>query len=297
MRFAAWAFHHITEQDCTPPSARDALDRENAERSLERFMRRFGDTLDFSGRSVLDVGCGSGVLCIAAARQGAREVVGIDLHIDAARRLLREHAQDVADRVMFVQTDGTLDAIEGRRFDVVVSKDSFEHYADPESFIHGIAAKLAPGGELIIGFGPLWKSPWGAHIEFMTKVPWAHLIFPEDVIMTERRRFRPEEDAKRFEAVRGGLNKMTLARFESMVASSGLQSVYFETNVSDSKTIKAMKLLSRIRPLREYFTQSIFTILRNGSPPPFGYVDGEDRPAARDHSDARARGCERHGDH
>jgi 2-polyprenyl-3-methyl-5-hydroxy-6-metoxy-1,4-benzoquinol methylase len=262
MRFAAWAFHHITEKHYTPPPGDDAVDWESAERSLERFMRRFGKTLDFSGRSLLDVGCGSGVLCIAAARQGARAVVGIDLHISAARKLLQERGQDVADRVTFVQADGTLDALEGRRFDVVVSKDSFEHYADPESFMHSISAKLTPGGELIIGFGPLWKSPWGAHIEFMTKVPWVHLIFPEEVITTERRRFRPEEDAKRFEAVRGGLNKMTLARFESMVASSGLQSVYFETNVSDSKVIKAMKLLSRIPPLREYFTQSIFTILR-----------------------------------
>jgi SAM-dependent methyltransferase len=262
MRFAAWAFHHITDRHYTPPTGPDALDWEHAERSLERFMRRFGETLDFSGRSLLDVGCGSGVLCVAAARQGARAVAGIDLDVSTARRLLRERGQDVADRVTFVQGDGTLDALEGRRFDVVVSKDSFEHYADPESFIHSIVAKIEPGGELIIGFGPLWKSPWGAHIEFMTKVPWAHLIFPEDVIMTERRRYRPEEDAERFEAVRGGLNKMTLARFESLAASSGLQSVYFETNVSDSSIVKAMKLLSRIPPLREHCTQSIFTILR-----------------------------------
>jgi len=258
--FAAWAFHHITDKHYTPPTDREA--REYAEGSLERFVRRFGGALDFSGRSVLDVGCGNGVLCIEAARRGATAVVGIDLDISAARLLLRERGQDVAERIAFVEGDGTLDALGGQRFDVVVSKDSFEHYDDPESFIHSVSAMIVPGGELIIGFGPLWKSPWGGHIEFMTKVPWAHLVFPEHVIMTERRRFRPQEDARRFEDVRGGLNKMTLARFESIVASCGLESVYFKTNVSDRKIIKGMKLLSRIPPLREYFTQSIFTILR-----------------------------------
>ena len=260
MSFASWAFHHITDKHYAPLTGREA--REYAEGSLERFMRRFGGALDFSGRSVLDVGCGNGALCIEAARRGATAVVGIDLDISAARMLLQDCGQDVAERVAFVEGDGTLDALEGRRFDVVVSKDSFEHYSDPESFIHSVLATIAPGGEFIIGFGPLWKSPWGGHIEFMTKVPWAHLIFPEHVIMSERRRFRPQEDARRFEDVRGGLNKMTLTRFESIAAGTGLQSVYFETNVSDSKVIKAMKLLSRIPPLREYFTQSVFTILR-----------------------------------
>lgn len=258
MSFASWAFHHITDKHYTLPTNRDAWE----ERSCERFLRRFGRPLDFSGRSVLDVGCGNGVLCIHVARWGATAVVGIDLDISGARMLLQQRGQDVAERVAFVEGDGTLDVLESQRFDVVVSKDSFEHYDDPESFIHSLSAMVLPGGELIIGFGPLWKSPWGGHIDFMTKVPWAHLIFPEHVIMTERRRFRPKEDATRFEDIRGGLNKMTLARFESIVASSGLQSVYFDTNVSDHKIIKAMKLVSRIPPLREYFTQSTFTILR-----------------------------------
>jgi len=54
---------------------------------------------------------------------------------------------------------------------------------------------LKQDGLLVIGFSPLWKAPYGGHIRFMTKLPWAHLIFPEEVIMAERRRFRPDEEA------------------------------------------------------------------------------------------------------
>jgi len=43
----------------------------------------------------------------------------------------------------------------------------------------------------------------------MTPLPWAHLLFPESVIMNERKRFRPDENANKFEEVKGGLNKMT----------------------------------------------------------------------------------------
>jgi hypothetical protein len=89
---------------------------------------------------------------------------------------------------------------------MILSKDSFEHYDDPEHFITTIAERLNPGGELVIGFGPLWKSPTGGHINYMTPLPWAHLLFSENVIMAERRRFRPQENARRWSEVRGGLN-------------------------------------------------------------------------------------------
>ena len=97
----------------------------------------------------------------------------------------------------------------------------------------------------------------------MTPIPWVHLLFPEDVIMAERRRFRPDEDAERFEDIRGGLNRMTLERFRTIMASSGLECVMFETNVSDHPAVRVMRMLRRLPPLREYCTVNVYSIWRN----------------------------------
>jgi SAM-dependent methyltransferase len=255
-----WLFHRITVKNYvyTPDSGIPPAKRDDD--STERFVSRFGGRLDFAGKSVLDIGCGMGALCAAAARAGATEVVGIDLEIEMAGARIRERYPDVAERIEFVETKGRLEELAGRQFDLVISKDAMEHYPDPEAFVHLMTPLVKPGGELAIGFSPLWKSPTGGHIEFMTPLPWAHLLFSERTIMAERRRFRPDEDADSFAEIKGGLNKMTYRRFRTLMATSGLRPVYFETNVSDNAGVKAMKALAKIRPLREYFTQSIYSL-------------------------------------
>jgi SAM-dependent methyltransferase len=253
-------FRWIVAKEPTPTDRHDD-DLERDELSMRRFFDRFGSTLELSGKSVLDIGCGTGAVCIEAARRGAARVVGVDMQlIDVASDYLVNRHPDLVARTAFVKTDGTLREIAGQTFDVILSKDSFEHYADPEGFVHVMTTFLAPGGVLAMGFGPLWKSPFGGHIDFMTRLPWAHLIFPEQVIMSERRRFRPAEDARHFEEIVGGLNKITYRRFENIMRASGLECRFLDTNVSFHPAMKAMKLVSRVPLLREYFTNNVYTV-------------------------------------
>jgi hypothetical protein len=51
------------------------------------------------------------------------------------------------------------------------------------------------------------------------------------------------------------------------MAETGFEPIYFETNVGDSRAVETMRALARIRPLREYFTQSVYGIWRNPAPP------------------------------
>src|SRR3954447_20972877 len=48
------------------------------------YFAKFLDGLDLSGKSVCDIGTGSGILALAAARAGAAEVLALDINPHAA---------------------------------------------------------------------------------------------------------------------------------------------------------------------------------------------------------------------
>jgi hypothetical protein len=121
---------------------------------------------------------------------------------------------------------------------------------------------LAPGGMIAIGFGPLWKSPYGGHIRYMTRLPWAHLLFPERVVLRERERFFPDQRVRTFGEIVGGLNKMTLSRFRAIIAANDLEEVYFRVNASKHRLGPAFSLLAKLPLAREYFSFNLYGLWR-----------------------------------
>ena len=94
---------------------------------------------DLRGRRLLDAGCGTGALAVAAAQRGA-QVVAIDLAgtlVDLARQ---RAPRDVAGSIDFRVGD-MLDPALGR-FDHVVGMDSLIHYRAPDMarVVAGLAA-------------------------------------------------------------------------------------------------------------------------------------------------------------
>ena len=88
-----------------------------------------------AGKTVLDVGCGSGRFCIAYAERGARRVVGIDFAaamIDLARQIAQEAG--VADRCEFIA--GAFPADLGDEiFDASTANGFFDYVEDPVPLI------------------------------------------------------------------------------------------------------------------------------------------------------------------
>jgi SAM-dependent methyltransferase len=225
----------------------------------ERFFARL-PPLELEGRSALDYGCGMGNTSIWLAQHGANRVLGVDIQeVDVARSISERDHPELSGVVEFRQI-ANAGEITDERFDVVLSKNTFEHVADPDGYVADMRSLLAPGGRLVIGFSPFWKSPYGGHLDFMTKLPWSHLLFPESVILRERKRYRPEEDPTCFEEVRGGMNRMTPARFDSIMSRAGLEPVYYEINRNDRPVAKALNVFSRLPGVGEYFTFSVHSI-------------------------------------
>jgi 2-polyprenyl-6-hydroxyphenyl methylase/3-demethylubiquinone-9 3-methyltransferase len=97
------------------------------------------------GRTALDVGCGAGLLAEPLARLGAR-VTGID----AAPELIeaaREHAAGQGLQIDYRAV--AVEEVEGQ-FDLVTALEVIEHVADPAAFVQALAARLAPGGLMIL---------------------------------------------------------------------------------------------------------------------------------------------------
>jgi 2-polyprenyl-6-hydroxyphenyl methylase/3-demethylubiquinone-9 3-methyltransferase len=100
-----------------------------------------------AGKSVLDVGCGGGILSEAMAALGAA-VTGIDMG-DAALGVARLHSKESGLQVEYRQsTAEQFAATHPDRFDVVTCLELLEHVPDPGSVIGACTTALRPGGDL-----------------------------------------------------------------------------------------------------------------------------------------------------
>jgi 2-polyprenyl-6-hydroxyphenyl methylase/3-demethylubiquinone-9 3-methyltransferase len=98
-----------------------------------------------TGRSALDVGCGAGLLAEPLARLGASVTA-----VDAAPELIATAKAHAAGNGLSIDYRAVgVEQVDGA-FDLVTAMEVIEHVADPQAFVASLAARLAPGGLLIL---------------------------------------------------------------------------------------------------------------------------------------------------
>jgi 2-polyprenyl-6-hydroxyphenyl methylase/3-demethylubiquinone-9 3-methyltransferase len=98
-----------------------------------------------SGKAVLDVGCGGGILSEAMAARGAR-VTGIDL-ADKPLKVARLHLLESGLEVEYLKIAAEeLAATSEKRYDVVTCMEMLEHVPDPAATVRACSELLKPGG-------------------------------------------------------------------------------------------------------------------------------------------------------
>lgn len=105
------------------------------------------ETLELRDARVLDVGCGSGILAIAACALGARNAVGFDIDAEAvfvARQTVAVQTTPSGVRIFA----GSVDALADRaRFDLVLANLIPAEFTP---FLDQLAGLLAPAGRLVL---------------------------------------------------------------------------------------------------------------------------------------------------
>jgi SAM-dependent methyltransferase len=167
---------------------------------------------------VIDFGCGNGEDAVEVAARGAKKVIGIDIRERALANARKTALERGVERCIFTtQTD--------EKADVILSIDAFEHFDDPAAILKIMRQLLKDNGCVIAAFGPTWYHPLGGHL--FSPFPWAHLLFTEKSLIRWRSDFKTD-GATRFCEAEGGLNQMTLRRFETIVDKSDFKFAEFE---------------------------------------------------------------------
>jgi release factor glutamine methyltransferase len=132
-----------------------------------KFFAKFIGHLDLTGKRVADVGTGTGILALAAARAGAANVVAIDINPNAVEAAAENaRANGLQDRVTALRSDLLSEIEPGPRFDVILSNPPFfpdeprdiadrawnagPDYRDIAAFFDQARERLTPNGSIYL---------------------------------------------------------------------------------------------------------------------------------------------------
>jgi 2-polyprenyl-3-methyl-5-hydroxy-6-metoxy-1,4-benzoquinol methylase len=193
------------------------------------------------GKCIIDFGCGEGAAAVDMAQRGAKRVIGIDIREDLLQTARQKAlTAGVEGSCLFASATKEL-------ADIIVSIDGFEHFADPAGSLRTMSKLLQGTGEVMVSFGPTWYHPLGGHL--FSVFPWAHLIFSEEALIRWRSTFKTD-GARRFSEVAGGLNQMTIKKFEKLIEGSAF-------NLATLELVPIRKL----RPFHSRLTREFTTAI------------------------------------
>lgn len=221
------------------------------------------------GKTVLEIGCGTGGRTAYLATAGAKCVIGIDINRDEialARSLACQLHPELNERLQYLEAseDRPLDI---GPFDVIVLVDCMEHVVSPPQMMRLAHGYLAQGGQFYFS-SVGWFHHAGSHTRLL---PYVNVFFSDETILETMRWWvsRPDYVPTRFDSKppverwrglynlrdRPGehLNKITIREMKKLVRHSvfkysRLQVLGFTRNHA---LVRLLNLLTRVPLVQE----------------------------------------------
>lgn len=164
----------------------------------DNLVRHFGrdpaSIRPFEGISILDVGCGGGLLCEPLTRLGAK-VTGIDA-AERNIRIAQIHAEQSGLNVDYRATTSEALVAAGEKYDVVLNMEVVEHVDNVPLYMKSCADLVAPGGLMFTATLNRTARSWALAVigaEYILRwLPrgthdWKKFLTPEEITAQLRR--------------------------------------------------------------------------------------------------------------
>ena len=226
----------------------------------------------FSGKTVLDVGCGAAGKTLYYASLGAEMVYGVDVveRYAVEAEALAEKL-DLTEKFKFLTADAAELPFSDDMFDTIVMNDAMEHVNKPEAVLTETLRVLKPGGRIYINFPP-YNHPFGAHLSDAVYIPWVHVFFNEKTLIQaykdlikglpdeeDRINLRITGDETGRETL-GYINKMSIKRFRRMLDGMNIKPVYY----SEAPLRNIFKFPARLPGFKEFFVKMATCVIEKG---------------------------------
>lgn len=218
---------------------------------------------EIQGKTILDIGAGSGGKTTFYALNGAKRLTGIDREEGFISQARDFASSRNANNIDFIVANAEEMPFYDASFDMCVMNDVFEHLSKPEVVLKEVNRVLKPHGKVFINSPPYFH-PYGAHLTDLIGIPYVHLLFPESVLINAYKKLAVETTSaeKRID-LRFGIvdnreqityiNKMTIARFEKITRNQDR----FKQILYKLIPLKRQGRFLLKTPFREFFTKML----------------------------------------
>jgi SAM-dependent methyltransferase len=243
---------------------------------LQRHLKTHFDLSSLRDKDVLDFGCGYGDMCFIVANLGVKSIAGTELDRDCIEEAERrgQEFQGPVRPVFHLSSSASEIGLPDSSIDVILCFDVLEHVMDYRPILNEWKRVLRPGGRVLIWWVP-WLNPWAHHLATLIPIPWAHVFFPERVLINTCARIydMPDFEPRHWDRDENGgkkpnkwrtleripdLNRLTMAGFERACGVAGLRVARRKIQgFGGSAAGRLTNMFTRVPVLREYFCGSV----------------------------------------